>query len=130
VQQRVLALEVLDQLFLAVDRCGKPIDRRSGLGVDRRGVAQAIDRIMERIDRVHHRIVITQRARARPVNIAIELVFQHREAVDLGERTIERLGLRIDRAHRQPAQQQDKAGNDRCGRRHPHGVAPATGEPR
>lgn len=129
VQQRVLALEVLDQFLLPVDRCGKPADRRR-LRVDRRRVAHAIERIMERVDRADQWIVIAQCADAGREDVAIQRAFQHGEAVDLRQGTIEKLRLGIDRAQRQPAQQQDQAGDNRRGRGNSHGAAPTTGEPR
>ncbi len=130
VQQRVLALEALDKLLLPVEGSGKPIDRRRGVGVDGGGLAQPVERIAQRIDFVDQRIVIAQSTRARREDVAVKRVLQHGEMIDLGKRTVEHLGFRIDRAQRQPGQQQDQSGDDRNGRSKFHGLPPVTGEPR
>jgi hypothetical protein len=70
-EQGIVALEGLDQLFLAIDRCGQPIDGRIRLGIDRGCGAQTVERIAQRVDLFHERIIVAQRAGARCEDIAI-----------------------------------------------------------
>jgi hypothetical protein len=62
---------VLNQLLLAVDRWGQPIDGRIRLRIDRGCGAQAVERIAQRVDFPHQRIIVAQRAGVRREDIAI-----------------------------------------------------------
>ena len=115
---------------MPVDGSGKAIDLRIGVSVDGGGLAQPIQRSTQGIDLVDQRVVTAQRTRARREDVTVKRAFQHGEMIDLGKGVVEHLGFRIDRAQRQPGQQQDQRGNDREGRSKFHGFVPVTGEPR
>ncbi len=59
-QQRVLALELLDQFFLPIHQRRQTIDRRLLLGIRGRGFPQPVKCIVERAHLAYQRVVVTQ----------------------------------------------------------------------
>jgi hypothetical protein len=89
VQQSIAALGFFNQLFLTADRCGDLIDRGCRLAIDGGGLTQSIERTVQGVDFPDQRIVVAQRADARAVDIAVQRVFHHGEAIELADGLIE-----------------------------------------
>ena len=111
-QDCVLALEALDQFFLAIDGCGKPIDGCRRLRIDRCRLAQVLKQLARRIDLLDQRIVIAQRAGTCREDVAVQRGFDGREAIEFDERAVEELGRGIERPQRQPREQQNQQEDD------------------
>ncbi len=127
-QEGIVALELLDQLFLAGSRRRKPIDRRELLGIAHRRVAQPAEHVVERIHLTHQGIVVAQHPGAGRERVTVQSGFEHREAVERHQRAIECLRFRIEGAHREERQQGKKKRYRGRGGRHPHrSAAFATG---
>ncbi len=131
VQDGILALEVLDQLFLTVDRFSEPVDHFSGRLIDGARRPQPVDPLVQRVDLVDQRIVVPQQAPCARRESPIQAILGDREAVELAEHAVERhFSFRVDRAHREPGEQQQQAERNRRQRCGPHGAPPVTGLPR
>ena len=63
-QKCVVALKLLDRLFLTLDGLGQVIDGSGQLRFVDGNVVQAIDRSVNGVDLLHQRIVVPQQARA------------------------------------------------------------------
>ena len=74
------------------------IDRRRGRGVDGGHGAQLLELLIQRVDLVHHRVIVAQQAGARAEDIATKLALRRREAVERAEGAIEAFGVGVEGA--------------------------------
>lgn len=126
-QERVIALELLDQGLLPCNRMGELVDRRRQGGV---GWPQPIERIVEPVYFGDDRIIIAQQPGARSKDVPVQSRVGAGEAIEFGKDPVETLGIRIGRPHRDPADQQHEDEQSNDGLRCPHGRVATTGAPR
>ena len=107
-QQRVLALELLDQFFLPIHQRRETIDRRLLLGIRGRGFPQPVKCIVERAYLAHQRVVMTQQACACGQHVPMQRILDHGKIVKRPKLAIEQGRIQIQSAQQQPRQQKQQ----------------------
>jgi hypothetical protein len=106
VQERVVAFELLDCLFLAPNHLIKLIEGGEQSRLDSRDVAQTLQRSVNRIDLVHQWVVIPQKAGTGSEDVAMQSRLDVCILVEFAERSVEQLRVGVRGAQRQPSQKQ------------------------
>jgi hypothetical protein len=128
--ERVVALELFDRLFLTLDNTGELIDSSAQSRLVDCDVVQTVERNVDRIDLLRQRIIVPQQAGAGRKQIAAQHTLVLSKPIELGERSVERLGVAVHGAQRQPRQDQGKQRHAGYHGYRSHGDAAFSGAPR
>ena len=128
--ESVIALELLDRLFLTLDNIGELIDSSVQSRLIDRNVAQALERDLDCIDLLYQGIIIPQQPGAGRKQIAAQNALVLGKPIKLCERSVERFGIAVYGAERQPRQDQGKQSHAGYHGYRSHGGAAFTGAPR
>ncbi len=127
-EQRIAALEALDQRLLLAHQRLEPVERGRGLLVEHGDRVEARERGVEAVGLAHQAIIVAQHAGARDQHVAAQRALQHGEAVERAERLVVARRIQIHALQQQPGEQQQQD-RRRRGAHEPHGPTP-TGSPR
>jgi len=95
--ERVIALELLDRLFLTLDNIGELIDSSVQSRLIDRNVVQAFERDLDCIDLLYQGIIIPQQPGAGREQIAAQNTLVLGKPIKLCERSVERFGIAVRR---------------------------------
>ena len=128
-QQGIVALEVLDELFLQINGRCQPVHCCCRPAVRDGNAAQTRQQLMQRIRLLNQWIVVAQRAGPRTEHVPGQRGFHHCKFIEQAQRAIIDLRVGIDGAPRQPCEQREEDEHRRRGSGELHGGA-TTGTPR